>query len=117
MLLFLNSLHSSKTDISDSGSDRRHRGLGLLLYARCAHLSSPSAIISILTLLWSVGQYPETATFLTDSERRHIVALLAEDSKNLAKGYSHKYFWQAIKDYKSWMQIVVYMGYVSLCLS
>ncbi|EIM82963.1 MFS general substrate transporter [Stereum hirsutum FP-91666 SS1] len=68
-----------------------------------------TVIIAALAFFF-MHDYPETATFLTDSERRHIVALLAEDSKNLAKGYSHKYFWQAIKDYKSWMQIVVYMG-------
>lgn len=109
-----------QANVTRSGSDHHCRGFSLLLHARRELFPEPSfqrCCIPTLTLFLAYCvKYPETATFLTESERRHIVALLAEDSKNLAKDYDHKYFWQAVKDYKSWLQIVVYIGYSAVLL-
>ncbi|KAF7305963.1 hypothetical protein HMN09_00750700 [Mycena chlorophos] len=54
--------------------------------------------------------YPETATFLDESERAEIVAMMREDSLGLATHYDIKFVWQAMGDYKSYLQIAIYMG-------
>ncbi|KAJ7187887.1 major facilitator superfamily domain-containing protein [Mycena filopes] len=54
--------------------------------------------------------YPETATFLSDTERKQIVYMLKEDSQDLATHYDRKFVWQAFKDYKTYVQIGIYMG-------
>lgn len=54
--------------------------------------------------------FPETATFLTDEERAVIVAMLKEDTQGLATDYKSKFVWQAISDYKTYIQIGIYMG-------
>ncbi|KAF4599269.1 hypothetical protein EYR40_006361 [Pleurotus pulmonarius] len=54
--------------------------------------------------------YPETASFLTESERRHVVEMLKEDSRSLATGFDKRYIFQAMTDYKTYAQIGIHMG-------
>ncbi|KAG9316742.1 MFS general substrate transporter [Chiua virens] len=54
--------------------------------------------------------YPETASFLTENERHTIVGLLKNDSQNLATHYDFKFVLQAVKDYKTFVQIGIYIG-------
>ncbi|KAJ7217701.1 major facilitator superfamily domain-containing protein [Mycena pura] len=54
--------------------------------------------------------YPETATFLSEEERKQIVHLLKEDSQDLATHYDRKFVWQAIADYQTYVQIGIYIG-------
>ncbi|KAJ7045875.1 major facilitator superfamily domain-containing protein [Mycena alexandri] len=54
--------------------------------------------------------YPETATFLSETEREQIVYMLKEDSQDLATHYDIKFVWQAFTDYKTYVQIGIYMG-------
>ncbi|TFY66688.1 hypothetical protein EVG20_g4407 [Dentipellis fragilis] len=54
--------------------------------------------------------YPETATFLSVSERQHVIQMLKDDSNNLATHFDMKFLWQAVFDYKTYLQITVYMG-------
>ncbi|KAJ7346992.1 major facilitator superfamily domain-containing protein [Mycena albidolilacea] len=54
--------------------------------------------------------YPQTATFLTDTEREQIVYMLKEDSQDLATHYDRKFVWQAMTDYKTYVQIGIYIG-------
>ncbi|THH16012.1 hypothetical protein EW146_g4559 [Bondarzewia mesenterica] len=53
---------------------------------------------------------PETATFLTEDERENLIQLLKQDSNGLATHFDLKFFWQAVKDYKTYLQICVYIG-------
>jgi hypothetical protein len=55
-------------------------------------------------------QYPATAGFLTDTERKQIVYMLKEDAQDLATHYDRKFVWQAMRDYKTYVQIAIYMG-------
>ncbi|KAI5831300.1 MFS general substrate transporter [Schizophyllum commune Tattone D] len=70
----------------------------------------------ILTVICAVASYffmhdyPETATFLTADERAHVVKILRADAKGLATHYDFKFVLQALFDYKSWVQVGVYMG-------
>ncbi|KAF7357691.1 hypothetical protein MVEN_00814800 [Mycena venus] len=54
--------------------------------------------------------YPQTAAFLTETEREQIVHLLKEDAQDLATHYDRKFVWQAMRDYKTYVQIGIYMG-------
>ncbi|KAJ7899091.1 major facilitator superfamily domain-containing protein [Mycena leptocephala] len=54
--------------------------------------------------------YPATAGFLTDTERKQIVYMLKEDAQDLATHYDRKFVWQAMRDYKTYVQIAIYMG-------
>ncbi|TFK22206.1 phthalate transporter [Coprinopsis marcescibilis] len=54
--------------------------------------------------------YPETANFLTEEERRLVVDMLKEDRHGLATEFSMTYVWQAILDRKTYLQVGIYMG-------
>ncbi|KAI9571124.1 major facilitator superfamily domain-containing protein [Boletus coccyginus] len=54
--------------------------------------------------------FPETASFLTETERCNIVGLLRHDSQNLATHYDFQFVLQALKDYKTYVQIGIYIG-------
>ncbi|KAG2369031.1 major facilitator superfamily domain-containing protein [Suillus spraguei] len=58
--------------------------------------------------------YPETAKFLTESERLHIIDILRQDSIHLSSRFDTQFVWQAIKDYKTYVQIVIYLGLLVL---
>lgn len=70
----------------------------------------------ILTVLvavvayWYMHDYPSTATFLTQSERDFVVERLKHDSTDLATHYDKKFVFQALTDWKCWMQVVIYLG-------
>jgi len=54
--------------------------------------------------------YPETASFLTESERTFVIDMLKEDSKGLATHYDFQFVLQALKDYKTYVQVGIYIG-------
>ncbi|KAG2145317.1 MFS general substrate transporter [Suillus bovinus] len=54
--------------------------------------------------------YPETAKFLTESERLYIIDVLKEDSNHLSSRFDTRFIWQAIKDYKTYVQILIFLG-------
>jgi len=53
--------------------------------------------------------YPATATFLTPQERQIVVQMLKEDSQSLATHYDTKFVWQALLDYRAWVQALLYL--------
>ncbi|KAJ8588263.1 MFS general substrate transporter [Rhizopogon salebrosus TDB-379] len=55
---------------------------------------------------------PETATFLTEPEKTYVVNMLKQDSSNLATYYSIQFILQAMKDYKIYIQVLIFMGLV-----
>ncbi|KAH7920703.1 MFS general substrate transporter [Leucogyrophana mollusca] len=54
--------------------------------------------------------YPETATFLTHSERMYVVEMLKKDANNLSTHYDIRFVFQAMMDYKTYLQIGIYIG-------
>jgi hypothetical protein len=57
-----------------------------------------------------LAQYPETAMFLTDDERRFVIRTLQEDSHGQAAHFSVKFVWQAFADWKTYVQILNCIG-------
>jgi len=56
--------------------------------------------------------YPETATFLADDERLFVIRTLREDSFGQATHFSVNFIWQALADWKTYVQILIYVGVV-----
>ncbi|KAF8070071.1 major facilitator superfamily domain-containing protein [Lyophyllum atratum] len=54
--------------------------------------------------------YPATAKFLTTVERQTVIAMLKEDCQGQATHYDRKFVWQAMTDYKTYMQMGIYCG-------
>ena len=50
---------------------------------------------------------------MTETERRSVVGLLKNDSQNLATHYDFQFVLQALRDYKTYVQIGIYIGYVN----
>lgn len=54
---------------------------------------------------------------MTEAERCNIIRLLKNDSQNLATHYNFEFVLQALKDYKTYVQVGIYIGYVSQSIS
>lgn len=54
--------------------------------------------------------YPDTAKFLADSERKEVTARLKRDRSSLADEFAMRYFWDALKDWKIWVHMFITIG-------
>jgi len=72
----------------------------------------------ILTVLfgfasfWAVHDFPDNATFLSEQDRARVIRRLKMDQQSSAEHekFEMKYVWLAVKDYKMWLGMVIYMG-------
>ena len=65
-----------------------------------------------LVSFWMVHDFPDDATFLSDADRARVIRRLKFDQQSSAEHEQFKmqYFWAAVKDYKTWLLCIVYMG-------
>lgn len=63
-----------------------------------------------ITAYFVMSDYPETAKFLNDDERKEIHRRLEADRSSLADEADLKYFFHAIKDWKIWVHMFITMG-------
>ena len=61
---------------------------------------------------WAMQDWPETAKFLTEGERREVKRRLEEDQDCLSNEYDRKYVWQGITDWKVYAFTVMGSGLV-----
>ncbi|TFK44118.1 major facilitator superfamily domain-containing protein [Crucibulum laeve] len=59
-----------------------------------------------------MNDYPDSATFLTANEKEIMVQSLKQDSHGLAKEFRMTYVWQAVRDYKTYVQAGIQLGVV-----
>ncbi len=72
----------------------------------------------ILTVLfgfasfWAVHNFPDEATFLSEQDRARVRRRLRLDKQASAghEGFEMRWVWMALKDYKMWLGMVIYMG-------
>ncbi len=59
-----------------------------------------------------VHDFPAEATFLTPDDRARVLRRLRADQQASAnhEKFQMKYFWQSVKDWKTWAFAIVYMG-------
>lgn len=60
---------------------------------------------------WVVHDFPDEATFLTPEDRARVIRRLKMDQQSSAEHeeFKMKYVWMAVKDYKMWLGMVIYM--------
>ena len=61
---------------------------------------------------WAVHDFPDEATFLSEQDRARVIRRLKLDQQSSAEHeeFKMKYVWLALKDYKMWLGMIIYMG-------
>jgi len=61
---------------------------------------------------WIIQDFPDTAKFLTEAERTVVIRRLQQDNQFSAAGeiFKFKYIIMSMKDWKTWLGMLVYMG-------
>lgn len=67
-------------------------------------------VIVALFAKWLINDSPESAKFLTEPERKEVVARLKLDRTSLADEYHRKYLRAAIFDWKIWVHMLITIG-------
>ena len=59
-----------------------------------------------------VQDFPDDANFLSSDEKKRVLRRLAADQQASAKreSFNMKYFWASVKDYKTYLFSIIYMG-------
>ncbi|EON64993.1 hypothetical protein W97_04228 [Coniosporium apollinis CBS 100218] len=57
-----------------------------------------------------MNDYPATAKFLTDAEKKEVSRRLEHDRSSLADEYHIKYLWHALQDWKIWVHMFITIG-------
>lgn len=70
-------------------------------------LSNTSLAIAAFFIM---NDYPSTAKFLTEDEKREVSRRLEEDRSSLADEFDMRYFWDAVKDWKIWVHMFITIG-------
>ncbi|KAI9455428.1 major facilitator superfamily domain-containing protein [Lactarius psammicola] len=64
-----------------------------------------TVVVAFLSYFFT-HDYPETAKFLTEEEREFVIQTLLDDSKGQATHFSKKFVWQALADWKTYVQAI-----------
>lgn len=70
-------------------------------------------LVTFIVAIWSYFQihdFPQTSKFLTDDEKVEVIARLKADRSSLADEFDLKFFWQAIKDWKIYVHMLITIG-------
>lgn len=75
-------------------------------------LEGLATILIAIASFWMVYDFPDEATFLSDVDRQRVIRRLKADQQSSAEHENFKmvYFWAAVKDWKTWVAMVIYMG-------
>ncbi|PIA91014.1 putative transporter [Cercospora beticola] len=75
-------------------------------------LEGLATILVGIASYWMVHDFPDEAKFLSDDDRKRVIRRLQADNQGSAKheDFKMKYFWQSMKDWKTYAYCVVYMG-------
>ncbi|KAF8586060.1 MFS general substrate transporter [Ramaria rubella] len=68
---------------------------------------------------WIIQDFPDTARFLTDAERKLAIQRLKNDGQFSVNGetFKVKYVWQSLRDVKTWLCMLLAAGYVGPLLA
>ncbi|KAH3916039.1 hypothetical protein HBI56_038760 [Parastagonospora nodorum] len=75
-------------------------------------LEGLATILVGIVSYWMVHDFPAEATFLTPDDRARVLRRLRADKQASAshESFQTKYFWQSVKDWKTLMFAIIYMG-------
>ncbi|KAI0162545.1 major facilitator superfamily transporter [Pestalotiopsis sp. NC0098] len=69
-----------------------------------------ATFIIAVTAFFVMQDYPDTAKFLTPTEKEEVIRRLEEDRSALANEFDMKYFYDAVKDWKIWVHMFITIG-------
>ncbi|KAF8544935.1 major facilitator superfamily domain-containing protein [Trichophaea hybrida] len=67
-------------------------------------------LIVAVIAYWAINDYPATAKFLSPVEKAEVERRLKEDRRSLADEYHIKYFFDAVKDWKIYVHMLITIG-------
>ncbi|KDR80770.1 hypothetical protein GALMADRAFT_1105708 [Galerina marginata CBS 339.88] len=75
-------------------------------------LEGLATVIAGAASFWIIQDFPDTAKFLTEEERTFVIRRLQADDQFSAAGenFRMKYIFSSLKDWKTWLGMLVYMG-------
>lgn len=75
-------------------------------------LEGLATIVLGVISFWTVYDFPDNATFLSEADRKRVIRRLALDKQASAEHEEWKmsYFWASVKDWKTWLGAIIYMG-------
>ena len=75
-------------------------------------LEGLATILVGMLSFWMVHDFPDDAKFLSDADRARVIRRLKVDKQSSAEHEAFKmaYFWAAVKDWKTWLGAIIYMG-------
>lgn len=84
---------------------------GLSAWSWIFILEGLASILVSFSAYWAIYDYPNTASFLRPNEREEVVRRLKADSGHLGTGdFNLKYVWQAIRDWKIYIHMLICMA-------
>jgi predicted MFS family arabinose efflux permease len=68
-------------------------------------------VIGVISF-WMVHDFPDEARFLSDTDRARVIRRLKMDQQSSAEheDFQMRYLWQALRDWKMWLGMAIYMG-------
>lgn len=75
-------------------------------------LEGIATVLIGIASFWMVFDFPDEATFLSDVDRQRVIRRLKADQQSSAEHeeFRMSYFWASVKDWKTWLYAVIYMG-------
>lgn len=75
-------------------------------------LEGLATIVLGVMSFWLVYDFPDTATFLSEIDRKRVLYRLAADQQSSAEHEEWKmsYLWASLKDWKTYLAAIIYMG-------
>lgn len=69
-------------------------------------------VVAGVASFWMVHDFPDEAKFLSDADRARVVRRLKRDKQSSAEheAFRSAYLWAALRDWKMWLGMVIYMG-------
>ncbi|PSN72317.1 high-affinity nicotinic acid transporter [Corynespora cassiicola Philippines] len=83
---------------------------GIAAWAWIFILEGLLSVVVSLFAYWCIYDYPATANFLTEKERDEVERRLHADHGHLSNDFDIKYVWQALKDWKIYIHMLICMA-------
>ncbi|KAI5814864.1 high-affinity nicotinic acid transporter [Pyronema omphalodes] len=73
-----------------------------------------TVVVGIISF-WMVNDFPDDAKFLSEQDRQRVLRRLRDDQQSsggasASEDFKMEFFWQSVKDWKTWTGSVIYMG-------
>ncbi|KAM5506301.1 hypothetical protein McanMca71_002494 [Microsporum canis] len=77
-------------------------------------LEGLATIVIAVASFWMVQDFPDTATFLSEDDRKRVILRLSKDKQSSAghEDFKMSYFWASVKDWKTYVSAFIYAGCV-----